>query len=161
MKRTFRILSILFVFILCIAPFASADSFDLSGFSYDDLVALKNQINLAIWNSHEWQEVTVPQGVWKVGEDIPAGHWTVKCAPEWRSTNVEWGEYLDDAGEDIRWKGRYSWGNRVYNPSHKYFDIGDGITEYSFEARNGEYIVIKNAPAVFTPYAGKPSLGFK
>ena len=37
------------------------------------------------------------------------------------------------------------------------------LTEYTFTVKDGDYIVINDAynKAVFTPYAGKPSLGFK
>ena len=71
MKRTLCII-LAFVLVLTLAPAAFADV-DLSGMSFDELVALKDQINLALWNSADWQEVTVPQGVWQVGADIPAG----------------------------------------------------------------------------------------
>ena len=157
MKRFFALLLVL----LSLTGTVFADTIDLSGMTYKELVALKDQINLAIWNSQEWQEVTVPQGVWKVGEDIPAGHWTVICAPEWRCTRISWGQKLTDNGECIFLTGRYSGWNYVYNPAHKKFKTTDGITEYSFEARNGEYIVVEEGSCIFMPYAGKPSLGFK
>ena len=57
---------------------AEEKKIDLSGLTYNELVELKDQINLAIWECDEWQEVEVPQGIWKVGEDIPAGHWTIR-----------------------------------------------------------------------------------
>lgn len=161
MKKTLLAFSICIAIILSAATFATAETIDLSAFSYAELVALKDQINLAIWNSQEWQEVTVPKGVWKVGEDIPAGHWTVKCAPGFQRTRVDWGEHLDDAGERIQWKGRYSAVNYIHNPNHKGFDEYNNDAEYSFEVRNGEYIVISDGSCVFTPYAGKPDLGFK
>ena len=73
MKRFFCLL-----FVLVLLPVVSfADLPDLSGLSYDELVQLRDKINLAIWNSEEWQEVTVPIGVWVVGEDIPVGHWSI------------------------------------------------------------------------------------
>ena len=161
MKRIRCILSLLFVLALTVTPFAHAETINLSGLSYDELVALKDRINLAIWNSQEWQEVTVPQGVWVVGEDIPAGHWTVRCANGWTRTNVEWGEFLSESNESIRWFGRHSVVNYVYNPHHSKFDPYKNETEYSFEVRNGEYIVITEGSCVFTPYNGKPDLGFK
>ena len=71
-----------FLAALLICSAAAADPVDLSGMSYDELVALRDQINLAIWNSQEWQEVTVPEGIWIVGEDIPAGHWSIRVAAE-------------------------------------------------------------------------------
>lgn len=157
MKRIVALFLVLVLFV----PVAFAEGISLDGMSFDELVALKDRINLAIWQSDEWQEVTVPQGVWKVGVDIPAGHWTVKCASGWRSTWLRWGQYLKDNGEDIAAKGLYGDRRYIYNPDHKYYEIDDGITEYSFEVQNGQYIVIEEGSAVFMPYAGKPSLGFK
>lgn len=162
MKNTVRILSLLFALMLSAAPLAHAETFDLSGMSYDELVALKNQINLAMWGCQEWQEVTVPQGVWKVGEDIPAGHWTVKCAPGAKRASVEWGEKLQDNNEDIGYYGRHSLYNTIYNPSvSSYSDSDSYMHSYSFEVRSGDYIVIEHGSVIFTPYIGKPDLGFK
>lgn len=152
---------ILALCLLCCGSFVAAEaSVDLSKLSYDELVSLKDQINLAIWNSAEWEEVEVPQGVYRVGVDIPAGHWVIKCANEWRNTGIVWGEYLEDSGKDIRFEGRnsYEW---VYNPNHKNYKKGDGVTEYDFEVRNGDYIVIQSGSAIFMPYYGKPNLTFK
>lgn len=77
MKYTLRIVSLLLVLLFSILTFASAETIDISGLSYDELVALKKQINLAIMQSKEWKEVTVPVGKYIVGTDIPAGDYTV------------------------------------------------------------------------------------
>ena len=153
---------LLIAFLALVTMFGCASAeIDLSGMTYDELVALKDQINLAMWQCEEWEEVTVPQGIWQVGVDIPAGHWTVKCAPGWRNTQVDWGQSLSSSGSSIAWSGRYSTYNSIYNPDHKYYEIGDGITEYDFEVRNGDYIIIDDGSCVFTPYSGKQALGFK
>ena len=162
MKRT---ISIILVLILSAMVSASAE-IDLSGMTYDELVALKDQINLAIWNSEEWQEVTVPQGRWIVGEDIPAGMWTVKCSDINREefdmgmTRIEYGESLDDEDE-ISYRGRHSveW---IYNPDHRIYEAGQ-VTEVTFDLHDGDIVDIDTeyAPAVFMPYHGKQSLGFK
>lgn len=166
MKKTVRVLSLLFALILSTFTFATAETIDLSGMSYDELVALKDQINLAIWNSQEWQEVTVPQGVWQVGVDIPAGTWTVKCADVGRSNYgmrycyLLWGEQLTSDGRKISQDG--PWGLvYLYNPNHEAYEEGN-LTEYTLTFKDGEYIVITPGfnKAVFTPYSGKPSLGF-
>lgn len=161
MKNTYRIISLLLVLLFSTLTFASAETFDLSGMSYDELVALKNRINLAMWQSEEWQEVTVPQGVWVVGEDIPAGHWTVKCAAGWRFSQISWGKYLNPDGETISYMGRFSKYNNVHDPNHEGFDPYEYATEYSFKVYDGEYIVIEYGSCVFMPYTGKPDLGFK
>lgn len=164
MKKVLCVLAVL----LCILATAAAEV-DLSGMSYDELVALKDQINKAIWESQEWQEVTVPQGVWRVGEDIPAGKWVIKCADVDRKDyllskcSFEWGNVLNDSKVRISWaSSRWDSTTEVYNPNSTEYEEGQA-TEYEWDAQDGDYIVINTqyAPAVFTPYSGKPSLGFK
>lgn len=146
---------------------ASAVSFDFSGLSLAQLTEVQKQLTAAMWATEEWQEVTVPQGVWVVGEDIPAGTWTVRCADLGRDSYMlqecvlSWGEHLTDDGQSIHWKGRWD-DAHIYNPNSKHYSEGR-LTEYTFTVVDGDYIVIDDAynKAVFTPYAGKPSLGFK
>lgn len=134
---------------------------DLSGLTYDELVALKDRINLAMWESEEWQEVTVPIGVWKVGEDIPDGHWTIKAAPgqyySWGS--VKYGSKLDETGKTVL----YDINGFYYAEQVKVegSEAAVALTELDLDAKAGAYIVIEFCDMVFTPYAGKPSLGFK
>ncbi len=54
---------------------AALAEIDLSGLSYDELLELREQVNLAIWNSESWHEIEVPAGVYIIGEDIPAGRY--------------------------------------------------------------------------------------
>ena len=142
--------------LLIIIPTAIGE-FDLSGMSYKELVELKDKINIAIWNSQEWQEVTVPQGMWRVGEDIPAGSWTVHCAIDYYGM-ITIGDELD--GKLIGYSSRRE-SQIVTSPNFKYFEKGKDVSEYSFTVRNGDYISIDVCDMVFTPYTGKPDLGFK
>lgn len=157
-----RILSLFcaFVLALSVTPVALADQIDLSGMSFDELVALKDRIDLAIWNSQEWQEVEVPQGVWKVGEDIPVGHWTIKSVEGWASITV--GTALNEGGKDIdTWNSRFYYYDSVYHPSYKSYNSASNKTELDFNLTEGMYIVIDMGVVSFSPYAGKPKLGFK
>lgn len=144
---------------LMLAPCAFAQKIDLSGMSLAELTELRQRVQLAMFETDEWQEVVVPQGVWKVGEDIPAGTWTVKCfGGKNHSLIISWGEYLQDNNEDIDWKGRYSSLNVVYTQDR----ADEGLmTEYTFTVQHGDYIVIEISSAIFTPFHGKPDLGFK
>lgn len=142
--------------VFALAPAASADV-DLSGMSFDELVALRNQIDLAIWNSQEWQEVTVPQGLYKVGADIPAGKWTIR-APSGEANTVKIGSELDDNGTDVNFRGD----NRmIIGENYTGWTVSGACDFWTVDLRDDQYVCIKNGPAVFTPYAGKPSLGFK
>ena len=146
---------------------ATTVSFDFSGLSLAQLVEVQQQLTMAMWATEEWQEVEVPQGIWVVGEDIPAGTWTVKCADVGRDSymmkecDLSWGESLSDNGQSIKWQGRHDFAN-IYNPNSEHYDEGEA-TEYTFTVQDGDYIIIESAynRAVFTPYAGKPILGFK
>jgi len=156
-----RMLIVLFVLLLCLAPIADAETpFDLSGMSYEELVALKDQINLAMWNSQEWQEVIVPQGVWKVGEDIPAGHWTISALSA--NTTVKYGTKLDKSGKDISYKSEFSYSQMMHNPeSVVHFEPNYDVSQIDLELIEGAYVIVKGGKVAFTPYQGKPDLGFK
>ena len=153
-----RLLSSLFALalLLLLAPACFAD-FDLSGLSFDELVALRDQINLAIWNSQEWQEVEVPQGVWQVGADIPAGKWTITCSTG-SMCLIHVGSELDASGAAVKYP--YKADATLTNPGGIFFDPGDR-TSFDVELSSGDYVEISGTSAVFSPYAGKPSLGFK
>ena len=147
----------LLMFTLMTAP--ALAEVDLSGMSYDELVALKDQINLAIWQSDTWQEVEVPAGLWIVGEDIPAGKWTIKAA-DGITAYIKWGDKKDESGTDITYGGNVNESEIVTSVTYKRYEKGD-VTEVSWDLKDGQYFVVDSGIALFTPYAGKPSLGFK
>lgn len=141
--------------ILAITPAACAE-WDLSGMSFNELVALKDQINLAIWNSDKWQEVEVPQGIYKVGSDIPAGKWTIK-APAGGYTVVKIGSQLDENGMDVNYRGE---SKAMCGENYTGYAPNNACDFWTVEIREDQYVSIKNGTAVFTPYAGN-TLGFK
>ena len=155
MKRFVALVLVL----LSMVSVASAETIDLSGMTYDELVALKDQINLAIWNSNEWQEVEVPQGVWVVGEDIPVGKWTIKAA-DGMTASVEWGNQLEASGVSLSSKGSIREYGFLYSTSYSRYEKGN-TTEVTWDLKEGQYLIVNSGIAVFTPYSGKASLGFK
>ena len=147
------------IMIALLIPVAAFAEVDLTGMSYDELVQLKDQVSLAIWESEEWQEVEVPAGVYTVGEDIPAGKWTIKAA-DGISVTIEWGDLLDDSGVALSWDGKFMEYEYLRSENNKYYEKGDK-TELTWDIKDGQYILVDDGIAVFMPYAGKPSLGFK
>lgn len=162
MKKLVCILVSLLLF--CSVAFAT--DIDLSGMSFEELAALRDQAQLAMWNAEEWQEVTVPQGTYTVGVEIPAGTWIIKCADVSRDSSLmdscgfEYGykegdrilHYSIDGGDDFY----------VYNPENKRYSSGK-ITEVKVVLKEGMAVRINTAyaPAVFTPYTGAQSFSFK
>lgn len=155
MKKLLALLLLLLALPMC----AQADV-DLSGMSFDELVALSDQINLAIWNSQEWQEVTVPQGIWKVGEDIPEGHWTIKPV-DGVYAYVYYGDALEANGKEVSYRSKNYYRESIYSPYCGIYDEGEDLKQMDVDAKSGSYIVIENGDVVFSPYSGKPKLGFK
>lgn len=66
----------LFAALMLIPSFSFAET-DLSGMSVDDLVSLKTAIVGELMARDEVKIVTVPAGEYIVGEDIPAGKYSV------------------------------------------------------------------------------------
>lgn len=142
----------------CLVLPVCAEDIDLSALTWEELLELKAAITLEQLTRDEWEEVDVPQGVYKIGEDIPAGKWTIRCKVGNR-LRFAWSADLDDSGHDINFFTACDIAH-LTNPEYKYYEAGDDV-EYTFEAINGYYIVIEDSPATFTPYAGTKDLGFK
>lgn len=81
------------ILVLCsIVAFASAET-DLASMPFDELYALRHKVDAEIMSRPEWKEVTVPAGQWTVGEDIPAG--TYSISPSGRGAYVR---FIDAKG---------------------------------------------------------------
>lgn len=153
-----KLLTILLALFLLMPAADAADLPDLSGLSYDELVELREQINLAIWNSEEWQEVSVPPGLWKIGEDIPAGHWTIKPGISHGYFYVWYFEEPNEFGRPFATLTKYV--NQAI-ATEDFHAFGDEYLHFTdFDMKEGWYFYSDHT-VIFTPYAGKPDLGFK
>lgn len=141
------------------AQTADAAQIDLSAMTYEELVALKDKINLAMWESKDWEEVTVPQGVWTVGEDIPAENWTVSAADGAYSRITVCNKLnklktgADGASKSIS--------KALVSSSRDMFDESSFVERVNFDLTEWEYVIIERGSVVFTPYEGKPAMSFK
>lgn len=157
-----KLLALLLAMALLI-PAACAEGIDLSALSFDQLVELRQQISKELTTRPEWKEVTVPVGVWKVGEDIPAGHWTITAADR-GSPKIEIGKVLESNQKRVdsylsRLAGFY-YDADIRSANHPAYDPNRDIESFDIELSEGMYVVVRYAAVVFSPYAGKPSLGF-
>lgn len=76
MKKLISVFLLLCLLIGC----AAADSIDLSSMTFDQLVDLQKSISAEIVKRPEWKEVSVPAGNYIIGEDIPAGTYSIEGA---------------------------------------------------------------------------------
>lgn len=153
MRRKIFAIAVVLCLLCCDSVATAVTDFDLSELSYEELVILRDQINLAMWKCEDWQEVTVPNGVWQVGTDIPEGHWTISVEPN-HSAVIDYGDRIDETGTQLSYDAKIYISNYLSN-----FEDSSDVTQFDIQAKAGCYFVISNG-VVFSPYAGKQSLGF-
>lgn len=140
MKNTFRIISLLLVLLFSTIVFANAETIDLSTLSFDELVALRQQIDMAIMQSDEWKQVTVPVGTYIIGKDIPSGDYAVAYTGRVQSFLCIY--------PDIQSVGDYQCSSHLLSSMMGNTTIGKlCLTE-------GQVIVIEYGELVFSPYKG-------
>lgn len=118
---------------------AAYAAIDLSGMSFDELMALRQQVDKALWVSGGWTEAAVPTGDYYVGEDIPVGRWTVKCQGDLAIITTYWGD-TDESYDCMYW-----------------LDTSEPVANINF--KDGQRVNISGA-VIFRPYTGA-ALGFK
>ena len=156
MKKLFIIL----LAAIFLPPVLACAEVDLSGMSFDELVSLRDKINYALMETDEWEEVTIPCGAWKVGEDIPAGRWTI-TAVDGAFVGIQYGSKLNENGMEISYRSENYYTETIFSPKSYTYTKGLDTTQIDIELKNGNYFCVTIGEAVFTPYAGKPNLGFK
>ena len=109
-------------------------------------------------SSPEWQEVTIPSGVWQVGVDIPAGYWTVSVADSMQYETIRYFEKLDTVGLGPDYSGYLFMQSIV---SQDIAEYGGGLpSSVSIDMKEGWFFTCSGS-VTFAPYAGKPDLGFR
>lgn len=140
---------------LALAGAAWADV-DLSAMSFAELAELRTQVQLEMFARQEWQSVQVPQGIYLVGRDIPAGQWNVKALEE-NMTYIVIGRTLDDGGMQLKFP--YKIDQYIYGPKSVLYKQGKS-TEFAITVEDGDWIQIESGNAIFETFTGV-KLGFK
>ena len=155
-----KLITIILILALALPALALADLPDISGLSYDELVQLKDRINLAMWNSQEWQEVIVPVGVWEIGKDIPVGEWDISVASD--SPNA-WGTIIYCDKLDGSGLGANQLYCKIYHYEQLFSKNYENAlrTSITIDFKPGTFLIVDYGDMLFTPPIGKPSLGFK
>ena len=152
MKRLFAFALAIMMVVFSSVAFADID---ISNLSYQELVSLVNEAQMLIMKTDEWQEVTVPEGLYQIGKDIPEGRWTITCPPKLYSISLMIGSklYSDllsvDFDKYVSLKGKNS----------MMFTQGD-TTSITLDLKDGMYLQIQSGSAIFTPDKGN-SFSFK
>lgn len=142
MKKLF--IGIVFVLVLVSVLSVSAQ-YDLSGFSYTDLLNIVAQAQREMMTRSEFQEVTVPAGLYQVGVEIPAGKWTISLPnsdKSYASAMVDIGDKLDEGKNDIS-----LWDSTSYDS----FYLTNDKPSYTITLIDRYYIKIGSSVVFSTP----------
>lgn len=146
MKKT-----VMFVLVLVLISSAAFATVDLSGLTFEELLVLQKQVQLAMMETDVWQEVTVPAGLYEIGVDIPAGHWTISNKGQ-SMVMVSWGDGLDEGASGVSFYDTYDMATLI-NSNGMFGTLG--APEFvSWKLTEGTYIDIDSGSVVFTPYTG-------
>ena len=105
-----------------------------------------------MWTAAEWETVILPPGLWKSGEDIPAGRWKLTAATE-TSAEIAYGPETSDGGAMIPLPRAYVSETLVSVNSPAYDE--DDTAEMELDAKKGAYLQIKYAAARLSPLEKK------
>jgi len=126
---------------ILITSAAVAEEIDVKQFSYSQLQLFEKAIRFEMMSRPEWKQVTIPVGVWKVGEDIPAGSYSIRSTPNGISSVNLWRTE----------KGNYSDSGLIMCESVIY-DETDLIGKVVFE--EGNVLEISGSPVYLCPAVG-------
>ena len=141
--------------LLILPAAAAADGFDFRFCSLDELYQIRQQLNAEIMSRYSWKEVTVPAGFYVIGEDIPAGHWTITYSPG-NYAQVEYFMEADETGKRVRDSFTNYYYETLCDPENDLSSIAK-ITEIDLELKEGYFLVIYTNSVIFKPYTGRPS----
>lgn len=74
--------------------------------------------------------------------------------------NIKIGSVLDETGRDAAWSGDYYTEN-LTSPKSSCYNENKDIFSIDIDLKDGQYVMIDSGNVIFTPYQGKPTLGFK
>ncbi len=146
-----KLISLLLILFLLVPAASFADLPDVSGLSFSELRQLLVNVKKALWACEEWKEVKVPAGVYTIGEDIPAGQWSIQ-APSGTFVTVGYGSRLDDTGTGLERSSIEYWGNLSGESDNMLHQLDIILSE-------DHYLVLLGA-CYFYPYAKKLDFSF-
>lgn len=157
-KRFLVILMSVLLAFQAVPALSDPETVDLAAMSLQELAELQHRVELAMFASKEWQSVEVPEGAYRIGDQIPAGTWTLTPTPGLYSS-IKIVDKVNETGTRRADDGK----TLLYQViAHKDSFMAEDYpaTSYTLTLTDGLYLIIEDGPVIFTP-AGTPSFTFK
>lgn len=145
-----RIACILAAAMLLIGSSALADDRKMSDMSVEELVTIHTLSQHYLFNHPDLKRVLVPAGTYKIGDEIPAGHWTIIAPDEIATIHVIYGTAVDQFGNIDVYKPQTNC--LIYGSKSYVYRVGNP-TEVDYVLEKGKYIQLSSG-AYFQVYAG-------
>ena len=137
------VIALTFVLLLsCATSYAEPETIDLEAMSLAELSNLIQRAQIAMFQTDDWQEVTVPAGLYQVGVHIPAGTWNVSMGSKWARISI--GAALNDTGNEVDYRS-----NGYYS-----VQLNENVPSQDITFFDGMYVEIEYASLIFKPVAG-------
>ena len=145
----------------CEKPALQIENDAFAQFTLTELLALEEQIRMALKETDQWQETTLPLGAYQVGTDIEAGHWMFLPPDDESLPIVTWGTELDETGWFFDYENEIL-SETIMHPNH-YSAVSRDNWHRSLDLTliENTYIVVQRNEVVYTPYIGKPVPTFR
>jgi hypothetical protein len=147
-----KLITIILILTMLLPVVALADLPDISGLSLEELHQLRENICKEILSKSQWTEVEVPVGFYVVGEDIPAGHWTIRPID---MAMIEYFSKVDDTGKNADYSGSY-FSETLGVPGNRLEQLYK-TQEIDIELKEGYFVHIDIGNVVFEPFTGRKS----
>lgn len=140
----------LFLIAALLAPCALAEEIDLSGLTLDELYTLHTRIAKEIVTRPEWTEITIPAGLYKIGVDLPAGDWCIKCGQTRKDyIYVRYGCNMNESLTEIVFPlEHYGYVYTENNETERHFVNIKLIEGYYLEVSDGQFILCPQKPMI-------------
>lgn len=135
------------ILLILLSSVAIADV-DVSGLSYDELVDLVNKAQYEMMKTDKWEEVVVPEGIYIIGRDIPAGRWTISAPPKVYVIYVYVGKTMYD-----EFSVNFDSMTGLHGTQYSLYKEGD-TSSITYDLKDGMILQIKSGSGIFTPYTG-------
>lgn len=125
----------------------------LSTLDQEELLDVLSAASSVLLSKSEWESVTVPAGFYVVGEDIPAGHWSISFAPgeyafiEYFYKTDATGKKPADLFNDYYYEG-------ISDPASAMGSVY-ASREIDLDLKEGWHVVVTYGSLVFKPYTGR------
>lgn len=146
--------AIILILILCLLPIISLADVDLSSMSIEELQSLRKNICSEILSRSNWDSVVVPTGFYVIGEDIPAGHWTIRYKDPW--SIVTYFSKTNETGKNPDYLSGVSYSANIGAPGNELETLYN-LKEIDLELKSGFYLTVEMGSVVFEPFVGRTS----